>query len=112
MERRESFAGSFYVDNLTGLRTGDHILEVGVLVDRPRGIVALFGFPLGAALLLVLLFLFAGLLSAAFFQLVVLLTWPTLSVPLVAGTRLSAGYVRDGPTFRCIRINARRANNG
>lgn len=112
MERRESFAGSFYVDNLTGLRTGDHILEVGVLVDRSRGIVALFGFPLGAALLLVLLFLFAGLLSAAFFQLVVLLTWPTLSVPLVAGTRLSAGYVRDGPTFRCIRINARRANNG
>jgi hypothetical protein len=32
------------------------------------------------------LFLFTGLLAAAFFQLVVLLTWPTLSVPLVAGT--------------------------
>jgi hypothetical protein len=81
MKRRESFPGSFYIDNLAGLRTGNHILEIGVLVDRSCGIVALFSFPLCAALLLVLLFLFAGLLSAAFFQLVVLLTWPTLSVP-------------------------------
>jgi hypothetical protein len=86
-ERRESLPGSFDVDNLTGLRSGNHVLQVGVLIDRSCGIVALFSFALCAALLLVLLFLFAGLLSAAFFQLVVLLTWPKLSVPLVAGTR-------------------------
>jgi len=77
---------SFYVNNLTGLRAGDHVLEIGVFVDCPRGVIALFDFALGAALLFILLFLFTGLLAAAFFQLVVLLTWPTLSVPLVAGT--------------------------
>lgn len=61
---------SFDIDNLTGLRSGNHVLEVGVLVDRRARIVALFSFALHAALLFVLLLLFTGLLSAAFFQLV------------------------------------------
>jgi hypothetical protein len=61
---------SFDIDNLAGLRSGNHVLEIGVLVDRPARIVALFVLALNAALLLVLLLLLAGLLAAAFFQLV------------------------------------------
>jgi hypothetical protein len=59
---------SFDIDNLTGLRSGNHIFQIGVLIDGAAGVVALFGFTLDAALLLVLLFLFSSLFSAAFFQ--------------------------------------------
>jgi hypothetical protein len=62
----------FDIENLAGLRSRNHILQVGVLIDRPVRIDPLFGFALGAPLLLVLLLLFARLLSAAFFQLVYL----------------------------------------
>lgn len=87
--RREPCQALLDIDDLTGLRTGHHVLEVGVLVDRARGIVALFSFALDPTLLFILLLLFTRLLSAAFFQLVVLwlglATWPTLSVPFIAG---------------------------
>jgi hypothetical protein len=86
-------AASFNVNDLAGLRSGNHVFEVGVFIGR-CGIVALFNFALGAAMLLVLLLLFTGLLSAAFFQLVVLLTWPKLSVPFVAGAKETVIRVR------------------
>jgi len=60
------------IENLAGLGSGNHILEVGVLIDRAVRIDSLFGFALGAPLLLVLLLLLARLFSAAFFQLVYL----------------------------------------
>ena len=66
--------GSFDIDNLAGLRAGDHVLQVGILIDGAGRVVALFNFALIATLLLILLFLFAGLLAAAFFQLAILIT--------------------------------------
>jgi hypothetical protein len=59
----------FDIENLAGLGSGHHILQIGVLIDRAVGIGALFGFALGASLLFVLLLLLARLFSAAFFQL-------------------------------------------
>ena len=89
--RSEPGNTSFDVDNLAGLRSGNHVLEVGVLIDRARRIAALFSFALDATLLFVLLFLFTSLFSTAFFQLVFLWfglsTWPTLSVPFIAGSK-------------------------
>ena len=89
--RSEPLQASFDVDNLTGLRSRNHVLEVCVLIDRARRIIALFSLALDATLLFVLLFLFTRLLAAAFFQLVFLWfglsTWPTLSVPFIAGSR-------------------------
>jgi hypothetical protein len=67
---------SVKIEYLAGLRSGNHILEVGILIDRAVRIDLFLSFTLGAPLLLVLLFLFARLLSAAFFQLVYLhLAW-------------------------------------
>lgn len=89
--RSEPGTTSFDINNLTGLRSGNHVLEVRVLIDRACRIVALFSFALNATLLFVLLFLFTRLFSAAFFQLVFLWfglsTWPTLSVPFIAGSK-------------------------
>jgi hypothetical protein len=68
----EPLETSFDVDDLTGLRSWNHVLEVCVLIDRARRIIALFSFALDATLLFVLLFLFTRLLAAAFFQLVFL----------------------------------------
>ena len=65
---------SFDIDNLAGLRTWDHVLQVGILIDDASRIVSLFSFTLIATLLLILLFLFTGLLAAAFFQLAILIT--------------------------------------
>ena len=97
------------VDDLTGLRSGNHVLEVCVLINRARRIVALFRFTLDPTLLFVLLFLFTRLFAAAFFQLVVLWfglsTWPTLSVPFIAGSRktLARVHVPKGTlTMTCI----------
>lgn len=67
-----SAAGS---DNLIGLRPGDHSLEIGVFIGRFGFRVAL-SLALCAPLLLILLLLFANLLSATFFQLSVLSLWP------------------------------------
>jgi type IV secretory pathway TrbD component len=72
--RGEPGQGSFDIDNLAGLRAGDHVLEIGILINGAGRIVALFNFTLSAALLLILLLLFAGLLAAAFFQLAILIT--------------------------------------
>ena len=87
----EPLETSFDVDDLTGLRSRNHVLEVGVLIDRARRIIALFSLALDATLLFVLLFLFTRLFAAAFFQLVFLWfglsTWPTLSVPFIAGSK-------------------------
>jgi hypothetical protein len=70
--RNEPGQDSFDIDNLAGLRTGNHVLQIGILIDGAGGVVALFSFTLIAPLLLILLFLFAGLLAAAFFQLAIL----------------------------------------
>ena len=62
-------------DDLIGLRPGNHALEIGVFIGRFRFRVAL-SLALCAPLLLILLLLFANLLSATFFQLSVLSLWP------------------------------------
>ncbi len=72
--RGEPRKGSFDIDNLAGLRAGDHVLQVGILIDGAGRVVALFNFTLIATLLLILLLLFTGLLAAAFFQLAILIT--------------------------------------
>jgi hypothetical protein len=58
------------VDNLAGLRSGNHIGEVGVLILGHSGRSLPFGHAFDAALFLVLLLLPTKLFSAAFFQLV------------------------------------------
>lgn len=63
---------SLNIDNLPRLRSGNHVLQVGVFIDRSVRIGPLFVFALDAPLLLVLLLLLSRLLSAAFFQLVFL----------------------------------------
>jgi len=119
--RREPGATSFNIDDLAGLRAGHHVLEVGVLIDRARGIVALFSFALNPTLLFVLLFLFARLFAAAFFQLdsfgFGLSTWlwfglstsPKLSIPFIAGSRRRSDFhrhvmTRALPAFDAFRL--------
>jgi hypothetical protein len=65
------------IDNLTGLRSGNHIGEVSILVFGDSGSLPLCD-PLDAALFLVLLLLATKLFSATFFQLFARLTAPTL----------------------------------
>jgi hypothetical protein len=65
----------FNIYNLAGLRSGNHVLKVGVFVDRTVRINPLFVFAFDSPLLFVLLLLLSRLLSAAFFQLVFLSSW-------------------------------------
>jgi hypothetical protein len=58
------------IDNLAGLRSGNHIGEVGVLILGHSGRSLPFGDAFDAALFLVLLLLPTKLFSATFFQLV------------------------------------------
>jgi hypothetical protein len=104
---------SFNIENLAGLRSGNHILQVGVFIDRPVRIRPLFVLALDAPLLLILLLLFSRLLSAAFFQLVFLSSWlrPWLKFQLMAcpkgwlsptGHRLhGSAPAAEGSSTRC-----------
>jgi hypothetical protein len=62
--------GRIEIDNLAGLRSGNHIGEVGVLILGHSGRSLPFGHAFDPALFLVLLLLPTKLFSATFFQLV------------------------------------------
>lgn len=70
------------IDNLAGLRSGNHIGEVGVFIFGHSGWSLPFGDTFDAALFLVLLLLPTKLLSAAFFQLVASVKPPRSSARL------------------------------